>query len=81
MATSQAERIFAKFGGSNALVRALKKIGKPRHRCTVESWARAKDDLGTGGTIPTHNWPDIVRAGRLVDVRITEKDMDPRPAN
>lgn len=77
---TQAQRVYAKFGGAAALLRALDAIGKPRHRWTVESWGRPKEAYGTGGIIPSHNWPDLLRAAKHAGVALTEKDMDPRPA-
>jgi hypothetical protein len=79
--TSQAQRIFDKFGSAKALERALRKIGKERHILSIQSWTRVKDDRGTGGVIPTHNWPDILKAARVAGVKITDADMDPRPTN
>lgn len=77
---TQAQRVYEKFGSAAALRRALADIGKPRNRWTVESWSRARDKAGTGGVIPSHNWPDILKAAQHAGVKLTEKDMDPRPS-
>jgi len=76
---SQAQRVFKRFGGPAALCRALREISKPRHKWTVQSWARSHEKGGTGGIIPAHNWPDIMKAARHKGVSLTQKDCDPRP--
>lgn len=80
LTVTQAQRVFEKFGSAAALHRALKAIGKHRNIWTIESWGRPKDKAGTGGVIPSHNWPFILKAAHHAGVTLTETDMDPRPS-
>ena len=75
---SQAQRIFAKFGGVSKLVNALADVGAKRDRTTVYRWNHAKAKGGTGGLIPTEAWPDVTAAARWAGVILTAEDCDPR---
>ncbi len=76
---SQAERILQKFGGPRAFLVALKHVD-PDQILAVSSvyrWLYPVDKGGTGGIIPTHVLPAVVRAARFEGILLTERDFYP----
>lgn len=70
---TQAQRIIAKFGGP---YRLAKLIGcQPS---TVYRWTYDRP-RGTGGLIPADSMTDVLRAAAYLKLRLTAKDLDPRP--
>jgi hypothetical protein len=77
-AETQVDRLFAKFGGVPALVKALAQVGCPMEKTTLYRWNYAAERNGRGGFVPAHAWPAILRAARLEGVLITAEDMNPQ---
>lgn len=75
--STQAGRVIARFGSAPALCRALENIGKPRDLTVVYRWDKPKNKGGTGGLIPAHNIPDILKAARHEGILLTDKDLSP----
>src|SRR6185503_5819560 len=76
---TQADRIFAKFGGVPALCRALKNLGpeSARSLSAIYRWNLPKYSGGSDGVIPTANHQDILKAARLEGIVLTPEDWFP----
>jgi hypothetical protein len=77
---TQAERIFAKFGGVPGLYKALKDLG-PDHERAISAlyrWNMSKKRGGTGGVVPSSAMPSVMAAARNEGVVMTAEDTDPR---
>lgn len=76
---TQAERIFAKFGGVPALCKALKTLGGEAERnvSAIYRWNLPKKNGGSNGLIPTQAMADVLRAARLEGIVITPDDLYP----
>lgn len=77
---TQAERIFAKFGGASKLCKALAQLAdKSAHRCVsaVYRWNMPKANGGSNGLIPTSALADVLAAARLQGIVITPEDLFP----
>lgn len=77
---TQAARVFARFGGMRATVRALQALGGPaaRDASTVCRWNMAKGFGGTGGLIPLAAMPHVLAAATAAGVALSAEDLDPR---
>jgi len=76
--TSQAQRLFEKFGGAARLAEAMIRHGNIKSRVTVYKWDYPKERGGTGGIIPTAQWPAIARIARIEGLHIPSTLIDPR---
>lgn len=74
--SQQAKNIITKFGGVRALHYALTSVGFEINKATIHKWQYSKTAGGTGGLIPTINWPYILKAARNYGVLITTDDLD-----
>jgi len=76
---SQADRIFAKFGGVRALAAALSRLEPHCHRTrsALYRWNLPKNKGGSNGMVPSSAQPDIMRAARLEGVHLTAEDWMP----
>lgn len=75
---TQAERLFAKFGGVPRLHRALADAGFVRNISSIYRWNLPREAGGTGGIVPGQSWPQVHRAARYEGIVLTSEDMDPR---
>lgn len=75
---TQAERLFAKFGGVPRLHKALADAGMPRNISSIYRWNLPRETGGTGGVVPSQSWPQVHRAARYEGIVLTSEDMDPR---
>lgn len=67
---SEAELIFEKFGGIQALHDALKEIGAPRHIATLHKW-KYPAPRGCNGRVPDRKaWADLRAAAKLKGVTL-----------
>lgn len=78
---TQAQRIVDRFGGVIALWRVLNEMpnGKKLSKSTIYRWLYAVDEGGTGGVIPSNNWPYIIAAGRYAGILFEPSDFMPTP--
>ena len=83
---TQAQRIFAKFGGAYRLYLALSDLAehtgdpsKKRSKTTVYRWDYPAAKRGCGGVIPSAALADVLAAAELKGIAITADDLDPRP--
>ena len=74
---SQAYRIITKLGGVPHLCELFVLIGRPKHRISIYRWMYPKSVGGTGGHIPTANWPDLLMAARAEGIFLTEAELSP----
>lgn len=74
---TQAERIFAKFGGARKLQASMKRAGFDRNISTIYRWNLAKANGGSGGVIPGPAWPEVLRTARLEGIVLTPEDAYP----
>lgn len=74
---TQAERIFAKFGGAPQLAKALVAAGSKRHISAVYRWNLPKASGGTGGVVPSSAMQDVLAAARLEGIVLTADDTFP----
>lgn len=80
---SQAQRVYAKFGGPAHLAIALRQahkagaVAKKYAPSTVYRWDYPKAKGGTGGIIPNGAWPDIHALAKRRGVFITTDDLFP----
>lgn len=73
----QAQSIFDRFGGPNALSFALNQLPDKRYhrdRTIVYRWAYPRSKNGTGGTVPYNMVRAVKAAARLMGVVLTEHD-------
>jgi hypothetical protein len=70
--TSQARRIFQKFGNARRLAQAI-----GCQPSTVYRWDYPKDKGGTGGLIPSSALPEVLEAARQAGIFITSDDLYP----
>lgn len=75
--TTQADRIFARFGGPVGLIQALARAGHARAPSSVYRWNMPRAKRGTDGMIPTRALGDVMIAARLEGVVLTENDLYP----
>lgn len=73
---TQAERLFAKFGGAARFIAALERVGARRNKATIYKWTYPHPK-GRGGRVPTTAWPDILLAARANGILLTPDDMRP----
>jgi hypothetical protein len=74
---TQAERVFAKFGGVARLCHALEELG-PEHRrgrVTIHKWNMPKEKGGTGGLIPSSALKSILLAAKAEGIVLTAEDL------
>jgi hypothetical protein len=71
---TQAQRMFAKFGGARPLALALGLAPS-----TVYRWDYGPERGGSSGVIPTRALPKIAALARREGIFLTEQDYDPRP--
>jgi hypothetical protein len=78
-APTQADRIFAKFGGVPALKKALDRVGGEacRSLSTLYRWNLPRKNGGSAGIVPSSAHMDIMRAARLEGVMLTPEDWAP----
>lgn len=76
---TQAERVIRKFGGVRPLLNALIECGRKRTRTTIYKWTYATEAGGTGGLIPPRALNDVLHAAKLVGIKFSQEDLDPRP--
>lgn len=69
-----ASKIIALLGGPNKVAEIA-----GVHRTRVSNWKRAKEDGGTGGTIPFKHVPALIAAGRKNGVKLSADDFLPQP--
>lgn len=80
---SQAERVYAKFGGPARMAIALRElaarglVAKKYAPSTVYRWGYSKAAGGTGGVIPSSAWADIMVLAKRRGVLITTDDLFP----
>ncbi|MBS4045463.1 MAG: hypothetical protein KG075_09455 [Alphaproteobacteria bacterium] len=84
-ATTQAGRVFARFGGVPKLHQALKALQEFRRDrrpvrdiSTIYRWDLPAKNGGTGGLIPAKAMNDILAAARLEGIVLTPEDLFPR---
>lgn len=65
-----AQDVIKKFGSISALAEA---IGK--NRSTVWRWTQPKENLGTGGKVPSSAMDDVMRAAEERGIQITYGDF------
>ena len=77
---TQAERVFAKFGGATPLAHALGRLNVSRRRVVsaVYRWNLPVSKRGTGGVIPSSAMADVLAAARIEGIVLTAEDLDPR---
>jgi len=77
--TTQADRVFARFGGVPALKAALDRVGPHASRSlsALYRWNLPKKNGGSNGVVPSAAWPDIMKAARLEGVMLTPEDCFP----
>lgn len=75
---TQAERVFAKFGGARGLMRALHAVGRPYNPVSLYRWNYSKARRGSEGLIPTASMADVLAAARHEGVFLSADDLDPR---
>lgn len=75
--STQASRVFAKFGGVPNLLRSLRAARKPRHFSVVYKWNAPKSVGGTGGLIPSSAIQDVMVAARLEGILLSDEDLSP----
>lgn len=71
---TQAQRIFAKFGGARRIAAGLNVSPS-----TVYRWGYEPERGGSGGVIPTRALPKLAALARREGIFINEQDYDPRP--
>lgn len=76
---TQADRVFAKFGGAAKLHKALHAVGKPRTLTSLYYWNYGPEKGGSAGVIPAHAMNDVLLAARFDGVVLTPEELDPRP--
>jgi hypothetical protein len=74
---TQAERVYAKFGGVRNLYKALQAAGRARHITSIYRWNHPREAGGTGGLVPSSAVPDLLVAARLEGVVLTHEDLYP----
>lgn len=74
---TQAQRIYDRFRGVPAIVKALAAIGEPVDRSGVYRWNLPKSRGGTGGMVPTQCWPALFRAAMAEGIVLTAEDTFP----
>ena len=74
---TQAERIYAKFGGASKLCKAMVDAGVPRVVSAIYRWNLPRSHGGTDGLIPSSALPDVLKAARLYGIVITPEDLFP----
>lgn len=81
---SQAERVYAKFGGARQLFNALGKLADDtgnethrRDRVAIYRWNMTKAQGGTDGYIPAKVMPSIKLAARREGILLTPEDTCP----
>lgn len=75
--TTQADRIFARFGGAVGLIQALTRAGYAKAPSSVYRWNMPRAKLGTDGMIPTRALGQVMHAARLEGVALSETDLYP----
>lgn len=77
--STQAQRIFDKFGGVPALKKALDRVSEDakRHVSAIYRWNLPKKNGGSNGLIPTSALGDVMKAARLEGVHLTPEDFFP----
>lgn len=75
---TQAERIVCKFGGVEALVKALEAVGDKRDATNIHRWLRSKLRGGRGGIVPSSAIRSVLMAARCEGIVLTAEDLDPR---
>lgn len=77
--TTQADRVFARFGGVPSLKAALDRVGPQASRTmsALYRWNLPKSRGGSNGVVPSAAWPDIMKAARLEGVLLTPEDCFP----
>lgn len=78
--SSQAERVFAKFGGVRRLAQVLAEMGRPKNLTTLYRWTYPKP-RGTGGRIPSNAWRDLLLAATRIGLELTDEDTRPEELN
>lgn len=71
---TQAQRVFEKCGGVPRLAAAMGKDPSALYR-----WNHSKDKGGCDGLIPSSSMQEVLDAAELLNVKLTPKDLDPRP--
>lgn len=71
---TQAQRIFDKCGGVPRLAAAMGKDPSALYR-----WNHTKEKGGCDGLIPSSSMQDVLDAAEIIGVKLTAKDLDPRP--
>lgn len=84
--TTQAQRIFNRFGGVRPLAAALEQLAEHtgddaarRDPSTIYRWDYPKSRGGYGGVIPSSALGYVMSAAELIGVQLTAEDVDPRP--
>jgi hypothetical protein len=75
--TTQASRIFAKFGGVPALHRALDAAGFTYDISSLYRWALPREKGGSAGVIPTAAQTCVAKAARREGILLTAEDWNP----
>lgn len=77
--TTQAQRIFSRFGGVPQLQKALQRLGPgaARSLSAIYRWDLPRNKGGSAGVIPTSAQSDIIRAARLEGIVIPPEDWSP----
>jgi hypothetical protein len=74
----QADRLIRKFGGVPNLHQSLARAGFPIEISAIYKWRYPISKGGTGGFVPSWQWPAIFKAARLEGLFIQPEDMDVR---
>lgn len=76
---NQADHILSAFGGPRALARVLKALfpDKKWDPSAIYRWTYPKSKGGTGGMIPSHALPYIVKAARIAGILLPQENFYP----
>lgn len=74
---TQAERIYAKFGGVPQLFHSMQRAGVKRSLPSIYRWNYPRSHGGSDGIIPTAAWSAIMKAARFEGIIIGPEDLFP----